>query len=106
MAIAYEDCVRAWLNQNPEPSQTGRCACCGGREAKGSVVLPFGASDRAHTWLHAACWPDWYAARRQGAQKALHRLGLQPPSEAFRGSAIIQGDPAGMAPFARPPDRQ
>src|SRR5262245_52769674 len=37
-----EACVVEWLNQNPAPSASGRCARCGRPESLSAAVLPFG----------------------------------------------------------------
>jgi hypothetical protein len=72
---AFEACIVEWLNQNPVPSQPGRCAWCGEREIKTAVVLPFGTEPGACTWLHGECWRPWQDSRRAQAVKALSRMG-------------------------------
>jgi hypothetical protein len=71
---AFEACIVEWLNQNPAPSQPGRCAWCGEREIKTAVVLPFGSEPGTHAWLHGECWRPWQDARRAQAVKALSRI--------------------------------
>jgi hypothetical protein len=57
--------VVEWLDHHPAPSAPGRCAWCGGPEARGAVVVPFGIGP--HTWLHAECWPVWHRERMAAA---------------------------------------
>lgn len=68
-AVALECCVVEWLNQNPEPSEPGRCAHCGKAENDGPVILPFGTREHGHTWLHAECWKVWHSKRKQKARE-------------------------------------
>ena len=41
-----------------------------------SQVVPIGAKEYGHTWLHSSCWPAWYALRREQAIEALAALGI------------------------------
>ena len=61
-----------WLDDHPAPSRASSCAWCGHAESQiTSCVIPFGTVPGMHTWLHAECWPDWQAARRDQAKRAL-----------------------------------
>ncbi len=75
-ALAFESCIVEWLNRNPAPSDPERCAWCGEPDVSGSAVLPFGAKQYEHTWLHSSCWSAWYAHRREQAIEALAALGI------------------------------
>jgi hypothetical protein len=60
-----------WRDQYPAPSGSGRCAWCGGPEAPGTVVVPFGVLPATHAWLHCECWSDWHRAQQNQAVRAL-----------------------------------
>ena len=77
---AFECCVVAWLNRNPEPSEPGRCAWCGEAAASACAVVPFGTQTQGHTWLHPHCWSAWHQRRQQQARETLVNLGLGPPA--------------------------
>ncbi len=77
-ARAYECCVVEWMNRNPVTSDTDRCAWCRNADHAGSQVVPFGAQEYGHTWLHSSCWSAWYAHRREQAFEALAVLGILP----------------------------
>jgi hypothetical protein len=79
-ACALEWTLVEWLNQNPAPSEPGRCVSCGEFEGTGDgIVLPFGTETHGHTWLHSRCWPAWQAQRRKEAAEALAEAGICPP---------------------------
>jgi len=68
-ARAWEWCIIEWLNQNPVPSEHGRCVWCDGPvEAGETVVLPLGTNTHR---LHPHCWQPWYQQRCNYAHKAL-----------------------------------
>ena len=75
---AYESCVLEWLNQNPGPSEPGRCAWCDKTEATSGMVVPFGTTTHGHRWLHSHCWANWYEHRRSEATIALEVMGVMP----------------------------
>jgi hypothetical protein len=75
-AQALACCIVEWLNRNPTPSATGRCAWCGQAASRDAVVLPYGTEPGTHIWLHAECWPAWQEVRRSQATKALMRMGV------------------------------
>ena len=58
-----------WLNANPAPSAPDRCVGCGGADAPGSTLVPFGVGP--HVWLHPGCWRAWYNKRLAKAGAAL-----------------------------------
>ncbi len=73
-AHAWEMTIIEWLRQNPEPAhRSDICAYCGDRmtDVDGVPVLRSGGG---HTWLHSACWRDWYDGRRQMAEAALDEM--------------------------------
>ena len=79
-AAAYEACLVEWLNLNPAVSSpSGHCAQCGGSDASGDILLPYGVATQ--TWLHSRCWPQWILKRRVDAEAALQILGIKwtPP---------------------------
>ena len=79
-AAAYEACLVEWLNLNPAVSSpSGHCAQCGGSDASGDILLPYGVATQ--TWLHSRCWPQWILKRRGEAEAALQILGIKwtPP---------------------------
>ena len=41
-----------------------------------SQVVPIGAKEYGHTWLHSSCWSAWYALRREQAIEALTALAI------------------------------
>ena len=71
-AVARQTRVIEWLNANPAPSAPDRCAGCGGADAPGSTLVPFGTT--APAWLHSDCWRAWYNKRlaEAGAACLLH----------------------------------
>lgn len=71
---AFDCCVSEWLNRNPVCSLPGRCLGCGGSDHAYDPLLPFGAEPTGHAWLHAHCWPAWYANREAEAVAALTKL--------------------------------
>ncbi len=73
---AFECCIAEWMNRNPAPSDTDRCAWCRNAENAGSQVVPFGENEYGATWLHSSCWSAWYAHRREQAIEALAALGI------------------------------
>ncbi len=75
-ARAYEGCIAEWMNRNPVPSDTDRCAWCRNADNVSSQVVPFGAQEYGHTWLHSSYWSAWYAHRREQAIEALAVLGI------------------------------
>ena len=68
-AVARQTRVIDWLNANPAPSQPDQCAGCGGADAPGSTLVPFGVGP--HVWLHPGCWRAWYNKRLAKAGAAL-----------------------------------
>ena len=68
-AVAYLTRLVEWLNANPAPSQPDQCAGCGGADAPGSTLVPFGTT--APAWLHPGCWRAWYNKRLAKAGAAL-----------------------------------
>ena len=66
---AHKSRVVDWLNANPAPSAPDRCAGCGGADAPGSTLVPFGVGP--HVWLHPGCWRAWYNKRLAKAGAAL-----------------------------------
>ena len=68
-AVARQTRVIEWLNANPAPSAPDRCAGCGGADAPGSTLVPFGTT--APAWLHPGCWRAWYNKRLAKAGAAL-----------------------------------
>ncbi len=75
-AIALEACVVEWLNHHPVHSDTDRCAWCRKVDNVDSQVVPIGAKEYGHTWLHSSCWSAWYAHRREQAIEALAAVGI------------------------------
>ena len=73
-AVARQTRVIEWLNANPAPSAPDRCAGCGGADAPGSTLVPFGVGP--HVWLHTDCWPVWRDKRVEQARVALAALGI------------------------------
>jgi hypothetical protein len=71
-AVARQTRVIEWLNANPAPSAPDRCAGCGGADAPGSTMVPFGTT--APAWLHSGCWRAWYNKRLAKAGAALLAL--------------------------------
>ena len=79
-AAAYEVCLVEWLNLNPAVSSpSSHCAQCGGADASGDILLPYGVATQ--TWLHSRCWSQWILKRRGEAEAALQILGIKwtPP---------------------------
>ena len=79
-ATAYEACLVEWQNLNPAiSSPSGHCAQCGGADASGDILLPYGVATQ--TWLHSRCWSQWILKRRGEAEDALQILGIKwtPP---------------------------
>jgi hypothetical protein len=75
-ARAFACCVAMWLNRNPVRSPPGRCLGCGGGEQAQDVLLPFGAEQTGHAWLHLRCWDAWHAGRKVPAVAALSTFGI------------------------------
>jgi hypothetical protein len=75
-ALASEARIIEWLNRNPAPSPSGRCAWCGQLESGSASILPFGAEPGTHAWLHGECWRPWHNARRAQAMAAIGRIGV------------------------------
>jgi hypothetical protein len=75
-ARAFACCVAEWLNRNPVRSPPGRCQGCGGSERAHDKLLPFGAEQTGHAWLHSRCWGAWRASRKSEAVAALSALGI------------------------------
>jgi hypothetical protein len=80
-ARAFACCIAAWLNRNPVRSTPERCLTCGGGDHGHERLLPFGVEPHGHAWLHARCWPAWYAGRRAEAVTALARMGIATPAD-------------------------
>ena len=83
-ARAFECCIVEWLNQHPEPSDPGHCAWCAARETSDARVVPYGANQDGHAWLHPASWQPWHDERRQLAISALATFGICEPRKALR----------------------
>ena len=75
-ARAFACCVAEWLNRNPVWSPPGRCLGCGGSEHAHDKLLPFGAEQTGHAWLHSRCWSAWHAGRKSDAVAALSTFGI------------------------------
>jgi len=69
-AQAMAECITEWRNRHPVRSPSGVCLGCG-RHGSDEAVLPFGADDRGHAWLHQVCWSEWDRGRNEEARKAL-----------------------------------
>ena len=67
------------MEQHLEPSSPDRCAWCGEPDNDGTSVVPFGTQSHGHTWLHPACWEDWFSDRRERAEEALLEFGIRRP---------------------------
>ena len=76
---AFDFTVVEWLNQHPEPSDPGHCAWCGATETSGARIVPYGAIQGGHAWLHPTCWQPWHDERRQSAISALAAFGIDKP---------------------------
>jgi hypothetical protein len=76
--LALEACIAEWLKLHPARSRSDRCAACGDAKGQTKVLLPFGADRTGHAWLHADCWPAWYAERRALAETALRSILFGP----------------------------
>ena len=68
-AVAYQTRMIDWLNANPAPSAPDRCVGCGGADAPGSTLVPFGTT--APAWLHPGCWQRWHKKRLDQAGEAV-----------------------------------
>jgi hypothetical protein len=77
-AIAFECCITEWMNRNPAPSESGRCAWCGGHEGLGCAIVPIGTAGAGHPWLHSDCWSVWHEHHREEAAHALATMGTTP----------------------------
>ncbi len=76
-AFAFEVCVVEWMETHIAPSSiSDACGHCGEPSTAVRPLLPFGTERHGHSWLHLSCWPDWFAARRTSAVKALLAMGL------------------------------
>lgn len=75
-ARAFACCVAEWLNRNPVRSPPGRCIHCGGSEQTREAMLPFGAAQTGHAWLHLRCWGSWHTGRKAEAIAALSTHGI------------------------------
>ena len=75
-ALVFQHCVVEWLMRHPAQSKPGVCLGCGRGDEQAGIVLPFGTEANGHAWLHAACWPDWYARRRAEAVAALAAMNI------------------------------
>ncbi len=80
---AFACCVVEWLTRHPSPSAPGSCGWCDRTELWGAVILPFGTEPGSHAWLHAECWPAWYASRKAQAIAALAEMGLTGPRTSY-----------------------
>jgi hypothetical protein len=76
-ALAFDCCIREWLNRNPVRSLPGRCHGCGESEYAGDLLLPFGTEVTGHSLLHSRCWPSWYTSRKNAAMTALTAMGIR-----------------------------
>ena len=72
----FKHCVVEWLMRHPVQSKPGVCLGCGRGDEQAGIVLPFGTEANGHAWLHAACWPDWFARRRAEAVTALAAMNI------------------------------
>ena len=75
-ALGFQHCVVEWLMRHPVQSSPGLCFGCGRGDEQAGIVVPFGMEASGHAWLHAACWPDWYARRRAEAVTALAAMNI------------------------------
>lgn len=69
--LAHEDCITEWLIQHPERSDSDRCVWCGGLDQAAWPLVPCGAEDQGHVWLHPFCWAPWFERRKKEAAAAL-----------------------------------
>jgi len=76
---AFDFTVIQWLNRNPRPSDPGHCAWCAVAETSGARIVPYGANQSGHVWLHPACWLPWHDERRQSAISALAAISICKP---------------------------
>ena len=76
-ATAFEHCVLEWLDRHPCSSSPDDRVFCGGSDAEGHAVVPFGTRSQGHSWLHPGCWQDWYEGRRAKAGAALASMGIE-----------------------------
>ncbi len=75
---AWEWTITEWLNQNPAPSDEGRCAWCDkSEETVTGIVVPLGNDAHGHVWLHHQCWKPWMQKRREDAISALATTGIR-----------------------------
>jgi hypothetical protein len=76
-ARAFACCVLEWLNSNPVGSPPCGCLVCGESERAQDKLLPFGAEQAGHAWLHSRCWEARHASRKSVAVAALSTLGIR-----------------------------
>ena len=88
-AHAFRWCITEWMERNPEPSLSDRCAWCNKPDLSGTSVVPFGTQSHGHTWLHPECWSDWSRTRRERGQRALAAMGLKAPPKCTKGANIL-----------------
>jgi hypothetical protein len=102
-ANAFECCIAEWLNRHPAASGSERCFWCGKPEQDRHIVVPFGTTSHNHTWLHSACWPNWYRYRRETAIEALARLGISPGTQAreIETASLVRS----QVGFSKPPHK-
>ena len=97
-AAAFEVCIVEWLNRHPDPSDARCCIWCKVQDQSGSAIVPFGAYNRGHTWLHRECWDPWQQQRRQMAAIALEKIGHShtafAPTEELSGPKAIINEEA------------
>jgi hypothetical protein len=77
--LAFDCCIREWLNRSPVRSLPGRCHGCGEGRHAGDLLLPFGTEVTGHSWLHSRCWSSWYTSRKTAAIAALTAMGIRCP---------------------------
>ncbi len=78
----FDFTVVEWLNQHPHPSDPGHCAWCAATETSDARIVPYGANQSRHVWLHPACWLPWHDERRRSARSALAAFGIGEPRKA------------------------
>jgi hypothetical protein len=78
---AFDFTVIRWLNRHPEQSDPGHCAWCRATETSGARIVPYGANQSGHVWLHPACWQPWHDERRQSAISALAAFNIDEPGK-------------------------
>ena len=68
--------IPRYIDATHRPTDPNRCNLCGGGDAGGAALVPFGGKTAGHVWLHPACWAEW-AQGQQERGKAAHALRLK-----------------------------